>query len=320
MYFLADICESSTVLKVFYFIIQLIKIACTVIPIGLILMMSFDFFKSVIASEDGEMNKNTKLVFRRVLYCIIVFAIPTIVNLTVSILNSANVKLVYNTCISNATLDKIKDFETKEKQEKEEIDYTPDTPKDKDSNRTINGSGNDNDSSKSSSDDDGGDDSSITSQGAQRILDFAEKRYKRIEKSKRKWKHCSIEGGTYNVNCTTCCRFVSHVLKDAGYLKNGGTLCHIGTSSNPMGKKKLKNMKLRTHKKISDLKPGDVIIHINGGSGRSGNIAIFSHKKNGKVYVYGASSGPEIRAKKHPKASQYWKSKSGQITIVRATK
>ena len=317
MYFLADVCETSTVLKVFYFIIQLIKIACILIPTGLLLMMSFDFFKNLLTSEESEMQKNTKLVFKRVLYCVIVFAIPTIVNLTVRILNSADVKLIYNTCISNATIEKIKAFEVKEKAEKKEIEYTPNTPTDKTSGRTINKSDNSNNKKSNNTDDDDSN-TAITSQGAQRILDYAEKRYKKIENSKTKWKHCSQDGGTPNKNCTTCCRFVSDVLRNAGYKKKGKMLCHIGSSSNPMGKKTLKNMKVYAHKKMKDVKPGDVIIHFR--SSRSGNIAIFSHKKNGKYYVYGASEKGEIRRKNHPVAYGYWQDKNKSITIVRVTK
>ncbi len=308
MYFLADVCETSTVLKVFYFIIQLIKIACILIPTGLLLMMSFDFFKNLLTSEESEMQKNTKLVFKRVLYCVIVFAIPTIVNLTVKILNSADVKLIYNTCISNATIEKIKAFEAKEKAEKKEIEYTPNTPTDKTSGRTINKSDNSNNKKSNNTDDDDSN-TAITSQGAQRILDYAEKRYKKMEKD-GDWKW-----GRSGHHRITCCKFVSYVLIDAGYLKKK-YLCHYGSPSNPMGKKKLKNMKVYSHKKVRDLKPGDVAIFIPGG--RSGNIAIFSHKKNGKYYFYGASQTPEVNAKNHPRKSTYWNNKS--FTIVRATK
>lgn len=300
MFFLTNICESSNLLKVFYFIIQLIKISCIIIPIGLIIMISLDFFKNIMSNSTEEMSKNTKLVYRRILYCVIIFIIPTIVNLTVRLLNKANINLVYNTCINNATIEKIKAFEAKEKAEKKDINYYTPAPKDPTSNRTVSGSGSNSD-----------DDTNITSTGSKKILDYARKRYRKMEED-GDWSY------GHGHHKTTCCIFVSNVLKDAGYLKSG-YICHYGKGSTPSGANKLKNMKLYSHKRIGDLEPGDVAIYQNGH--RSGNIGIFSHKQNGKYYFYQASSKGTIKAKHHPTNSTgYWKSKNGNIIIARAQK
>ena len=321
MLFLVNVCERTVVLKVFYFVIQLLNIARFTIPIALILMTSFDFFKNVMANE-GEMANNTKLVFRRVLYGVMIFLVPTIVNLTVTLLNKANIDLVYNTCINNAKVDIIKKFEAKEAANKEEIDSTPSTtPKDKSQSKKRklkNAEQKTTDNNNESDSDSDIDYSGITSQGAQRILDFAERKYQKIESSKKQWKHCSqnCSGCKLNKDCTTCCHFVSDVLKATGYLKRGQILCHKHSPTKPMGSKYLINMKVMPNRKASQLKPGDVIIY------GTSNIAIFAYKKNGKLYVYGASEKKEIRHKNHPYPYGYWQksSRKNHLTIIRATK
>ena len=104
----------------------------------------------------------------------------------------------------------------------------------------------------------------------------------------------------------------------SGFLKKDGYLCHanVNNSSTPKNTSDLKNMKVIKTKSMSNLKPGDVIVR-NGKNHH--NIAIFAYKKNGKYYVYGASSTSEIRKKSHPASNNWWK--NHKITaIVRATK
>ncbi len=306
MLFLADVCEKSAILKVYYFIIQLIKIACIIIPIGLIIMISIDFVKNVM-SNDEEMKKNQKLVIRRIIYCLIIFLIPTIVNLTVSMLNNANINIVINTCISNANLETIKALEAKEKAERKEIEYTPPSAKDKTSNRTI---------STNNSNTEDSSDSAITTKGAQRILDFAKKRYQKMDKD-GDW-----DWGRSGKHRITCCEFVGKVMEDAGYKKkNSGWLCHNGRTTKPKGLNTLYNDKVDVYykKSVKNLKPGDVVVYSQSGSS-AGSITIFSHKKDGKYYFYGASSSGEVRRKKHPNSamSNYWKNKGSNLTIIRA--
>lgn len=318
MLFLSEACETSSFLKVIYFIMELLKVVSIIIPIGLIAMLSFDFFKNVIAKED-EMSKNLKIAIKRVIYCLVIFLIPTIVNISVSLLNRAGIELDYNVCLSNANLNTIKYFEEEEAQIEEEEMYVPDTPIDRENNRTIvskdssgNNDSNDNDNASSSDDDY----SDINSTGAQKILDIAEKKYKKIE-SDGNWYHsfrCS------NNKCTTCCKFVSKVLIAAGYQKSG-YICHMGYSSKPTGLDKLYKDKVSIlyNQKISKLKPGDAVVYSNPNS-TGGNVAIFAKKDNDKYYFYGASSTSEIKKKNHPSShmSSYWKGKSGRLTVIRA--
>ena len=58
MIFFLGICEIPSVLKVVYFIKQLINIIRILVPIGLILMLLIDLFKSIIATDENKWLNN----------------------------------------------------------------------------------------------------------------------------------------------------------------------------------------------------------------------------------------------------------------------
>ena len=318
MLFLVEVCEKSSFLKSVYFIKELIKIACLLIPIGLIIMLSIDFMKNIISKEE-DMNKNLRLSIKRIIYCITIFMIPTIVNVSVSLLNNTNISTVYNECLSNANIEIIKSFEEYEDYDNEE-EYTKAAPTDPDSNKTIVAKGSNKSTNKTSNNNEKeADYSDITSTGAQRILDIAEKFYKSVENDKRYWRHCSQEGN--KKPCTSCCQLVKKILVQAGYQsKNSQMICHNGSSYKPTHLDNLSDKKFYKYKnkKVSDLKKGDIVIYSKPDSS-SGNIAIFAYKKNGNYYYYGASSGNEIRNKTHPRKSNYFNNngRNGKLYILR---
>ncbi len=104
MYFLLDTCQHPAVLRTLYFGLIIKDIIFTVIPIGIIAMMLVDFSKAVVAGKEDEQQKAVKLIPKRIMYAVIVFTIPWIVNALMKILSSAklNVALDFNTCIKNA--------------------------------------------------------------------------------------------------------------------------------------------------------------------------------------------------------------------------
>ena len=72
-------CNNTDVLKTFYFIKELIKLAFIIIPIGSIVILSFDLFKNVISDNENEQKKNLNIFVRRIIFMVVVFLIPTIV-------------------------------------------------------------------------------------------------------------------------------------------------------------------------------------------------------------------------------------------------
>lgn len=63
-----------TILGVIYFLRELLKVACIIIPIGVIVMTGIDFFKGVI--NFGDNPKIINLVTKRLIYMVIIFLIP----------------------------------------------------------------------------------------------------------------------------------------------------------------------------------------------------------------------------------------------------
>ena len=147
MLFLNGACQSSGFLKIVWFILQLLKIIFFVVPIGLIIMVSVDFFKSVLANLD-TMTSNLKLAIKRILFCVVIFFLPTIVNLFIGILDDVGIEIGYSECIANANLETIRSLEAAEKLNKKNYSYVPEVPKDKVSGRKIKGKSDGDSSSK----------------------------------------------------------------------------------------------------------------------------------------------------------------------------
>ena len=129
MIFFLDACTDSGFLSVIYFIKKMIDIVFLVLPIILIVMISVDLAKNVMAKGADDMKKNTNIAIKRIIYCVFAFLIPTIVNLvinTVYDLTSNNgTKENALLCWKNATKDNIqkyKEIEEAEQKAKEEKD------------------------------------------------------------------------------------------------------------------------------------------------------------------------------------------------------
>lgn len=104
-------CTNPAVLKILSFIFQLLDILCFIIPMVLIIMLSVDFLKNVIASKDEEFQKNANMVIKRIVFAIVLFLLPTIVKFMLALVSDAtnNLSGEYQSCIDN--IDYIKVYE-----------------------------------------------------------------------------------------------------------------------------------------------------------------------------------------------------------------
>ena len=104
MYFLLDACQHPAVLRTLYFGMIIKDIIFTIIPIGIVLMTIIDFSKAVVAGKEDEQQKAVKLIPKRIMYAIIVFAIPWVVHILMKTLSNLklNVATNYQLCIDNA--------------------------------------------------------------------------------------------------------------------------------------------------------------------------------------------------------------------------
>lgn len=83
--FLEIECGGAGVLRAIKFVWQLLNIVCILIPIGLILMVIFDFAKNVVAGKEDEMKKNVNIAIKRIILCLAIFFVEPLVHFTVNL-------------------------------------------------------------------------------------------------------------------------------------------------------------------------------------------------------------------------------------------
>ena len=95
-----NVCENPDVLRVIYFIKLIIDIVKIIIPIALIILLMIDCAKGVI-NDNAKFSDTFKLNTNRLINAILVFAIPTVIDIFLEIVN---VETTYNSCWANAEL------------------------------------------------------------------------------------------------------------------------------------------------------------------------------------------------------------------------
>ena len=120
-------CQDPNILKVILFIRKIMEVAFIAIPIVLIVLITFDFVKSVMAGTEDVQKKNVKILIKRLIYAVMVFFVLPIVNIVFSAFDSSgNIDkysqefdtetVNYLTCWTNAdSINTINKFEVKVK-------------------------------------------------------------------------------------------------------------------------------------------------------------------------------------------------------------
>lgn len=85
MYFLFEWLEQDGIKNILSLVDKLLNIIRFVVPIGLILMTTWDIFHKVLDPNDKEFQKK---IMYRVIAAVIVFFIPTIVNIVMNVINN----------------------------------------------------------------------------------------------------------------------------------------------------------------------------------------------------------------------------------------
>ncbi|MCI8575803.1 MAG: hypothetical protein HFI09_04970 [Bacilli bacterium] len=103
--------DDLELLKTFKFIGRILSIVKILIPLVIIVLGAIDFFKAVVASKDDEIKKSMKSLMFRVLAGVIIFFIPTIVNLVFMLIDDwGNYRTDYSvcsTCVTNPSKCKV---------------------------------------------------------------------------------------------------------------------------------------------------------------------------------------------------------------------
>ena len=108
---IVDACTNPDILRVIYFGRLIVDIVKIVIPIGLIIMGMIDFSKSIVTSDDGVQKKNMKLLVKRIVFAVLVFAVPWIVEVLMINLGNLTEGVNFTDCLENATGDCIDQLE-----------------------------------------------------------------------------------------------------------------------------------------------------------------------------------------------------------------
>ena len=102
LYVLADTdincAAESNLVKVVAIVRLVMNVICIVVPIVLIILGSLDLFKAVTAGKDEEIKKKQQTLIKRIVAGIIVFLVPTIVSVLMSLIGVEG----WKTCWNNA--------------------------------------------------------------------------------------------------------------------------------------------------------------------------------------------------------------------------
>ncbi len=96
-------CGGADILKVIKFVSILLDIIFKLVPIFLILMISFDLAKNVMSAKEDDMNKSVQLSIKRLIMTVGLFLVPVIVQFTIGLLGEFGVD--YASCIDIAITD-----------------------------------------------------------------------------------------------------------------------------------------------------------------------------------------------------------------------
>ena len=115
-----SVCTNSSILKVIYFLKIIVIIIKIAVPIILVVLAMIDLFKAVIASDDKEKQKAVKLLIKRVIYSLLIFFVPTIVNTLMITIGNIGESENFTDCLENATIENINKYQAEEEKKKQE--------------------------------------------------------------------------------------------------------------------------------------------------------------------------------------------------------
>lgn len=110
-------CGPSAVLRILYFLKLIFDILFIAIPIGLIILLTIDFAKMVVWSDEGKRKKAFNLAMKRIMYAVFIFFVPTIISVFCGILSEVGAK--YTDCYTDLNIDAINRLAYEEKAIKE---------------------------------------------------------------------------------------------------------------------------------------------------------------------------------------------------------
>ena len=106
-----EACENPDILRVIYFLKILIDIEKILVPIALIVIGSIDLSKSVMSNDEKEQKKKLNLFIKRLIYAVVIFLVPWIIEVFISLLGDLTDDVNWTDCITNANKERIEELE-----------------------------------------------------------------------------------------------------------------------------------------------------------------------------------------------------------------
>lgn len=97
----ASVCEKANFLATVLFFRKMVDIISIIVPIFLVLLITIDIVKAVVANDDNQMKTAQKLAIRRIIWGLVIFFVPLSVNAVFSLFDGKEVAGI--TCYNNAT-------------------------------------------------------------------------------------------------------------------------------------------------------------------------------------------------------------------------
>ena len=112
MFILESSCENVSFLGTILFIKNLILIIAIIVPIILVVLLSLDLAKAIVAGNEDQMKSVQQHAFKRIIYALVIFFVPIVVNAVFTSLGANGVDSL--DCYNNATSEKIAELEKKQ--------------------------------------------------------------------------------------------------------------------------------------------------------------------------------------------------------------
>lgn len=109
--FYMEACENPEILRVIFFGKKIIEVVKIIIPIALIILGMIDFTKSLASNDDNEKKKNIILFLKRILYAVLIFAVPWIVETLMVTLGDLAEGVNFTDCLQNANRKRIDELD-----------------------------------------------------------------------------------------------------------------------------------------------------------------------------------------------------------------
>lgn len=131
LFYILDICTNPDFLKVILFGKIILEYVFILVPIGLVIMLMIDFAKNVVTNNEENIKKNYSLALKRLIFCVCLFSVPTIVSFVIGVVEDSisGLNVNYQSCLKNVDnieyyqelADLEKEKEENEKQQQNEV-------------------------------------------------------------------------------------------------------------------------------------------------------------------------------------------------------